>query len=164
MVTGANDLQGIVLRYGFFYGPGTSLGEGGKQLDPIRRRLLPIFGSGAGIWSFVHICDAAEATWLAVEHGKPGIYNIVDDDPAPVSEWLPALAAAIGAKPPYHLPAWLGRLAIGSQGMAMMNESRGAANAKSKRELGWRTQFPSWRDGFRRGLGGDCRTGEQPQG
>jgi nucleoside-diphosphate-sugar epimerase len=100
LVTGANDLEGIVLRYGFFCGPGTSLGAGGKQLDPIRRRLLPVFGSGAGLWSFVHICDAAEATRLAVDHGKPGIYNIVDDDPAPVSEWLPALAGAIGAKPP----------------------------------------------------------------
>ena len=157
MVTHANDLEGIVLRYGFFYGPGTSLGAGGKQLDAIRRRLLPVFGSGAGIWSFVHICDAAEATRLAVEHGKPGIYNIVDDDPAPVSEWLPALAAAIGAKPPYRLPAWLGRLAIGSQGMALMTESRGASNVKAKRELGWRLQFPSWRDGFRRGLDGQCR-------
>lgn len=154
MVTEANDLEGIVLRYGFFYGPGTSLGDGGKQLDPIRRRLLPIFGSGAGIWSFVHICDAAEATRLAVEHGKPGIYNIVDDDPAPVSEWLPALAAALGAKPPYHVPAWLGRLAIGSQGMALMTESRGASNAKAKRELSWHLQYPSWRVGFRCGLSG----------
>jgi 2-alkyl-3-oxoalkanoate reductase len=158
MVTRANDLEGIVLRYGFFYGPGTSLGAGGKQLDPIRRRLLPIFGSGTGIWSFVHICDAAEATCLAVECGKPGIYNIVDDDPAQLSEWLPTLAAALGAKPPHRLPAWIGRLAIGTQGMAMMTESRGASNAKAKRELGWRTQFPSWRDGFRSGLGGDYST------
>jgi nucleoside-diphosphate-sugar epimerase len=133
MVTHAVELEGIVLRYGFFYGPGTSLGAGGKQLDPIRRRLLPIFGSGAGIWSFVHICDAAEATRLAVERGKPGVYNIVDDNPAPVSEWLPALAAAIGAKPPHRLPAWLGRLAIGSQGMALITESRGASNANAKR-------------------------------
>jgi nucleoside-diphosphate-sugar epimerase len=164
MVTGANDLEGIALRYGFFYGPGTSLGAGGKQLDAIRRRLLPIFGSGAGIWSFVHICDAAEATRLAVERGKPGIYNIVDDDPAPVSEWLPALAAAIGAKPPHHVPAWLGRLAIGAQGMALMAESRGASNAKAKQQLGWRLQYPGWRDGFRRGLGGDCWIGEQLQG
>ena len=160
MVTGASDLEGLVLRYGFFYGPGTSLGEGGKQLEPIRRRLLPVFGSGAGIWSFIHICDAAAATGLAIERGKPGIYNIVDDDPAPVSEWLPALAAAVGAKPPFHVPAWLGRLAIGAQGMAMVTESRGASNAMAKRELGWRPQFSSWRDGFRRGLGGNCPMGE----
>jgi nucleoside-diphosphate-sugar epimerase len=163
MVTGASDLEGIVLRYGFFYGPGTSLGQGGKQLDAIRRRLLPVFGSGAGIWSFIHIRDAAEATRLAVEHAKPGIYNIVDDDPAPVSEWLPALATAIGAKPPFHLPAWVGWLAIGAQGMAMMNESRGASNTKAKRELGWRPQFASWRGGFSRGLGGNCWI-EQQQG
>ena len=152
-VTHANDLEGIVLRYGFFYGPGTSLGAGGKQIEAIRRRRVPIFGSGAGIWSFVHIRDAAEATCLAVERGEPGIYNIVDDDPAPVTQWLPALAAAIGAKPPYHVPAWLGRLAIGSQGMALMTESRGASNTKAQRELGWQPSFTSWRDGFRRGLG-----------
>jgi nucleoside-diphosphate-sugar epimerase len=154
MVTGAPDLEGIVLRYGFFYGPGTSLGEDGKQLDPIRRRMLPIFGAGTGIWSFVHIGDAAAATRQAVERGKPGINNIVDDEPAPVSEWLRDLARAIGAKAPYRLPAWLGRLVVGAQGMAMMNESRGASNANAKRELAWQPQFASWREGFRRGLGG----------
>ena len=119
----------------------------------VRRRRLPIVGNGAGIWSFVHITDAAAATGIAVERGMPGIYNIVDDDPAPVSQWLPELAVAVGAKPPYRIPAWLGRLAIGNQGLAMMTESRGGSNAKAKRELGWQPAFASWRDGFRRGLG-----------
>ncbi len=153
IVTTADGLEGVVLRYGAFYGPGTSLGQDGKVVELVRRRRLPIVGSGAGIWSFVHIRDAASATVIAVERGAPGIYNIVDDDPAPVSEWLPALAAAIGAKRPYSVPAWLGRLAIGDQGVAMMTESRGASNAKAKRELGWQPGFASWRDGFRRGLG-----------
>jgi len=152
MVTSASEVEGVVLRYGFFYGPGTALDTGGAVLDAVRRRRLPIVGSGAGVWSFVHIRDAAEATCLAVERGSPGIYNIVDDEPAPVSEWLPALASAIGAKPPYRIPAWLGRFAIGEQGIAMMTESRGAANAKAKRELGWQPRFSSWRDGFRDGL------------
>ena len=119
----------------------------------VRSRRLPIVGSGAGIWSFVHISDAAAATGIAVERGMPGIYNIVDDEPAPVSQWLPELAAAVGAKAPYRIPAWLGRLVVGNQGLAMMTESRGGSNAKAKRELGWKPVFASWRDGFRRGLG-----------
>ncbi|MBX6741278.1 MAG: NAD(P)-dependent oxidoreductase [Acetobacteraceae bacterium] len=155
LTTGAADLEGVVLRYGAFYGPGTSLGEGSRQLTLVRRRLLPVFGDGGGIWSFIHIEDAAAATHAAIERAAPGIYNIVDDDPAPVAEWLPALAAAIGAKPPYRVPAWLGRLVIGEQGMAMMTRSRGASNAKAKRELGWPPRFPSWREGFRNGLGGE---------
>jgi 2-alkyl-3-oxoalkanoate reductase len=153
MVTTADGLEGVVLRYGGFYGPGTSISQGGTVVEMVRRRRLPIVGSGAGIWSFVHITDAAAATGIAVERGMPGIYNIVDDDPAPVSRWLPELAAAVGAKPPYRIPAWLGRLVIGNQGLAMMTESRGGSNAKAKRELGWQPAFASWRDGFRRGLG-----------
>jgi nucleoside-diphosphate-sugar epimerase len=148
-VAGAVGLEGLVLRYGGFYGPGTSIDEGGAHADLIRRRRFPIVGSGAGVWSFVHIDDAAAATVAAVEQGSAGIYNIVDDDPAPVSEWLPALAAAIGAKPPRHVPAWLGRLAAGEAGVVLMTEVRGASNAKAKRELGWQQAYPTWREGFK---------------
>ncbi len=146
-------IVGTVLRYGGFYGPGTSLGEGGFHLEGIRRRLFPIVGRGAGVSSFIHIDDAAAATLAAIERGKLGLYNIVDDDPAPVAQWLPALAAAIGATPPRRVPAWVGRLFMGEHGVVMMTEARGASNAKAKRELGWRPAYPSWRDGFRRGLG-----------
>ncbi len=148
-VAGADGLEGLVLRYGGFYGPGTSIDEGGAHTDLIRRRRFPNVGSGAGVWSFVHIDDAAAATVAAVERGSVGIYNIVDDDPAPVSEWLPALAAAIGAKPPRHVPTWLGRLAAGEAGVVMMTEIRGASNAKAKRELGWQPAHPTWREGFK---------------
>ena len=153
MVTTAGGLEGVVLRYGALYGPGTAISQDGTVVELVRRRRLPIIGSGAGIWSFVHIGDAAAATGIAVERGMPGIYNIVDDEPAPVSQWLPELAAAVGAKAPYRIPAWLGRLVVGNQGLAMMTESRGGSNAKAKRELGWEPVFASWRDGFRRGLG-----------
>jgi nucleoside-diphosphate-sugar epimerase len=140
--------EGIVLRYGGFYGPGTSLSEGGVHTDAVRRRKFPVIGDGTGVWSFVHILDAATATLLAAEHGEPGIYNIVDDDPAPVCEWLPELASTLGAKPPRHVPLWLGRLLGGAPIVAMMTESRGASNAKAKRELGWQPLYPSWRQGF----------------
>lgn len=146
-------VEGTVLRYGGLYGPGTSLGEGGFQLEGVRRRRFPTVGGGTGVWSFIHIDDAATATAAAIERGKPGLYNIVDDDPAPVAEWLPALAAAIGAKPPRRLPAWAARLFVGEHGVVMMTEVRGASNAKAKRELGWQPAYASWRDGFRRGLG-----------
>jgi nucleoside-diphosphate-sugar epimerase len=155
--TSTPGLEGIVLRYGGFYGPGNTLGEGGAMLEEVRKRRVPIVGSGAGVWSFVHIDDAAQATVAAIEHGAPGIYNIVDDEPAPVSEWLPALAAAVGAKPPMRIPAWLGRLVIGEHGVALMTEVRGASNVKAKRELGWTPRWRSWRDGFRNGLGGGGR-------
>jgi nucleoside-diphosphate-sugar epimerase len=151
-VTGANGIEGLVLRYGGFYGPGTSISEGGEQVELIARRRFPLIGQGAGVWSLIHIDDAATATVAAIERGRPGIYNIVDDDPAPVSEWLPALAAAVGAKPPLRLPAWLARYAVGEQAVVLMNEIRGASNAKAKRELGWRPANPSWRQGFRDGL------------
>jgi nucleoside-diphosphate-sugar epimerase len=148
-VTGADSMEGIVLRYGGFYGPGTSLGpEGGEQVELIEKRRMPVVGAGTGIWSFVHIADAAEATAAAVTHGRPGIYNIVDDDPAPVSEWLPAAASALGAPPPRHVPRWLGRLFAGEAGVVMMTEVRGASNEKAKRELGWQPRHPSWREGF----------------
>jgi nucleoside-diphosphate-sugar epimerase len=134
---------GIALRYGGFYGaPDDPL------LDSVRKRRFPIVGDGSGIWSFVHLEDAAAATVLAVERGAPGIYNVVDDDPAPVREWLPALAAALGAEPPRHVPRWLGRLAAGEPGVILMTEIRGASNAKAERELGWKLRYPSWRQGF----------------
>jgi len=152
-VLGATDLEGIVLRYASFYGPGTSLGQGGSSLEDVRRRHFPVVGNGAGVWSFIHIDDAARATLAAIDHGQPGIYNIADDDPAPVSEWLPALAAAIGAPPPRHVPAFVGRLAVGELGVVMMTEIRGASNAKAKRKLGWQPKWTSWREGFRLGMG-----------
>jgi len=151
-VLAADGLEGVVLRYGWFYGPGTSLGAGGKYLELIRRRRFPIIGDGTGVWSFIHIDDVASATLSAIERGAAGVYNIVDDEPAPVAEWLPFLASAIGAPPPRHIPAWLGRTLIGEHGLAIMNEARGAANAKAKHELGWRPRYASWREGFRKGL------------
>jgi 2-alkyl-3-oxoalkanoate reductase len=154
----AEGIQGTVLRYGGFYGPGTSLGEGGAYLEAVRRRQFPVVAGGTGVWSFVHIEDAATATLAAIERGRMGVYNIVDDDPAPVAEWLPALAAVIGAKPPRRVPAWLARLFVGEHGVVMMTESRGASNAKAKRELGWRPAYPSWRTGFRVGLGSSGAT------
>jgi len=147
-VTSATWLEGIVLRYGGFYGPGTGLSAGGDQLQMIRDRKFPVVGDGAGVWSFVHIEDAAEATVAAVTFGRPGIYNIVDDEPAPVAEWLPAAARVAGARPPRHVPRWLGRLAAGEAAVAMMTEVRGASNAKAKRKLGWAPRHPSWRAGF----------------
>lgn len=151
------DLQALALRYGAFYGPGTGIAADGPMVELVRKRLMPIIGNGAGIWSFVHITDAACATVAAVSNGSPGIYNIVDDDPAPVSLWLPALAAAVGGKPPFRVPIWLGKLAIGEGGTSMMTEIRGSSNAKAKRELGWKPTYQSWRQGFVEGLAGDLR-------
>lgn len=148
-------VEGFVMRYGTFYGPGTSLGKGGPLLEDIRRRRLPIVGTGAGRWSFVHIDDAASATLTGVEGAVPGVYNVVDDEPAPVSEWLPYLAGVLGAKPPRRIPTWLGRLAIGPHGVAMMTEQRGASNRKARSLLHWQLKWPSWREGFRNGLGNE---------
>jgi nucleoside-diphosphate-sugar epimerase len=147
--------EGLVLRYGSFYGPGTaiSLAPDAGMAAPIRKRRFPIVGDGAGVWSHVHIDDAAAATAIAVERGEPGIYNIVDDDPAPVREWLPLAASALDAKPPRRVPRWLGRLAAGEAATLMMTDVRGASNAKAKRELGWRLRYPSWRQGFVQALG-----------
>src|SRR5262249_22572396 len=122
---------------------------GGLYFEQIRRRRLLVIEPGTGVWSFVHIDDAATATLVAIERGAPGIYNIVDDEPAPVSEWLPALAAAIGAKPPLRVPRWLGRLVAGEAAVVLMTEARGASNVKAKRVLGWQPSYTSWRDGFR---------------
>jgi len=152
-VAGAEALAGIVLRYGGFYGPGTSLFEGGEHVAAIRKRAFPLVGSSAGMWSFVHIDDAAAATLAAIERGGRGIYNVVDDEPAPASEWLPYLAERLGAKQPRHVPEWLGRLVAGEQVVSMMTEARGASNAKAKRELGWTLVHPTWREGFANGLG-----------
>jgi nucleoside-diphosphate-sugar epimerase len=137
--------DGIVLRYGGFYGPGAS----DQQAELIKHRKIPLVGGGTGVWSFLHVDDIATATLAAIEHGKPGqIYNIVDDEPAPVSEWLPFLAHKLGAKPPRKVPAWLAKLVAGPAAVAMMTESRGASNAKAKRELAWTPKHPSWRTSF----------------
>jgi nucleoside-diphosphate-sugar epimerase len=147
-VTGADWTTGIVLRYGAFYGPGTSLSPGGEQFEMVSRRKFPVVGDGAGVWSFIHIADAAEATIAAVQHGERGIYNVVDDEPAPVREWLPALAREIGAPKPWRVPRWVGRLLAGESAEVMMTDVRGASNAKAKRELNWKPSHPSWRSGF----------------
>jgi NAD dependent epimerase/dehydratase family len=146
---------GLVLRYGSLYGPETaiSLAPDAQVAAPIRKRRFPLVGDGAGIWSHVHIDDAAAATAVAVDRGRPGIYNVVDDDPAPVREWLPALASALDAKPPRRVPRWLGRLAAGEAAAVMMTGVRGASNEKAKRELGWQPCYASWRQGFAQGLG-----------
>jgi nucleoside-diphosphate-sugar epimerase len=147
-VLGAGWTEGIVLRYGAFYGPGTSMAPGAEQYELIRRRRFPLVGDGAGVWSFIHVADAADATVAAVSRGRRGVYNVVDDDPAPVAEWLPTLAQTLGAKEPMRVPRFIGRLFAGETGVVMMTGLRGASNAKAKRELGWRPAHPSWRQGF----------------
>jgi nucleoside-diphosphate-sugar epimerase len=147
-VLGAKWTEGIVLRYGALYGPGTSMAPGREQFEMVRKRRFPVVGDGGGVWSFIHVADAAEATVAAVEHGSRGVYNVVDDDPARVAEWLPALAQVLGAKKPLRVPRFVGRLFAGEFGVAMMTELRGASNAKAKRELAWRPAHPSWRRGF----------------
>jgi nucleoside-diphosphate-sugar epimerase len=148
-VLAATWTEGIVLRYGGFYGPNTSLGADGEQTDAVRQRKFPVVGDGGGVWSFIHIADAAEATVAAIERGQRGVYNVVDDEPAKVAEWLPELARTLGTKKPMHVPRFVGRLLTGEIGVAMMTELRGASNAKAKRELGWSPAHPSWREGFR---------------
>jgi nucleoside-diphosphate-sugar epimerase len=154
-VTGAEGIEGVALRYGGFYGPGTSiaLNPDGAQVEMLRKRRLPVIGSGEGIWSLVHIQDAASATAAAVDRGEPGLYNVVDDEPAEVRVVLTELASAVGAKPPRHFPRWLGRLVAGEGNVIMMTEVRGAANAKAKREFSWDLRYPTWRQGFKEGLG-----------
>jgi nucleoside-diphosphate-sugar epimerase len=141
-------LEGIALRYGSLYGPGSSE----SVLELVRKRQWPIVGDGHGVWSWIHNDDASAATVAALERGKPGIYNVVDDEPAEVAEWLPYLAEVTGSKPPRRIPKWLGRLALGEAGVQWLTEGRGASNAKAKHELGWRPFYPSWRDGFAHGL------------
>ncbi|HEY8763020.1 MAG TPA: NAD(P)-dependent oxidoreductase, partial [Solirubrobacteraceae bacterium] len=135
-------------RYGFFYGPGTQFASDGFYAELARKRRFPVVGSGVGRWSFIHVEDAAVATLAALERGSPGVYNVVDDDPAPAREWIPVYAAAVGAKPPFRVPAWLGRLAGGRAAVAGMTTQRAASNEKARRELDWTPRYSSWRDGF----------------
>jgi nucleoside-diphosphate-sugar epimerase len=153
-VVGAGWTEGIVLRYGGFYGPGTNMSPGGELFELIRKRRFPLIGDGGGVWSFVHIADAAMATAAAVEHGSRGVYNIVDDDPAPVAEWLPELSRMLSGKPPRRMPRLIVRMFAGEGGVVMMTDARGASNAKAKRDLGWSPAHPSWRQGFAAVLAG----------
>jgi nucleoside-diphosphate-sugar epimerase len=148
----AHEMVGLALRYGTFYGPGTGIRRDGEIVELVQRRKLPLVGPASGVWSFCHIDDAADATLLAASDGPAGVYNIVDDEPAPVSEWLPVLATAVGAKPPRHVPTWLARLLIGEQGISVMTQIRGSSNAKARRGLGWTPRHPSWRTGFAQAL------------
>jgi nucleoside-diphosphate-sugar epimerase len=147
-VLGATWTEGIALRYGWFYGPGTSMTHGQESYELVRRGRFPVVGDGGGVWSFIHIADAADATVAAVEHGSRGIYNVVDDDPAAVAEWLPELAQQLGARRPRRVPRFVGRLFAGEFGVVLMTELRGASNAKARRELAWRPGHPSWRQGL----------------
>ena len=151
-VVGAEGMDGLVLRYGFFYGPGTWFARGTSLAKQYRRRMSPIVGGGKGVFSWIHVEDAASATVAAVERGAPGVYNVTDDEPAPASEWMPAFAAAVGGGKPFRVPLWLGKLAAGFNA-TMMETMRGASNAKAKRELGWQPRYASWRQGFSEGLG-----------
>jgi nucleoside-diphosphate-sugar epimerase len=144
---------GTVLRYGYFYGPGSSLSRHGSTGEDLARRRLPIVGGGAGVWSFVHVDDAAAASVAALAAGKRGVYNIVDDEPARVSEWVPALAEALGAPRPRRIPAAIARLVAGAYGVALMTGAQGASNELAKRELDWTPRHASWREGFRTALG-----------
>ncbi len=145
-------LEGVVLRYGFFYGPGSAYASDGAWAEDVRRRRFPIVGKGTGIFSYVHMDDAVSATIAALDRGS-GIYNVCDDDPAPMSEWLPAYADALGAKPPRRVPAWLAGMFAGKQAVAMATMLEGASNEKAKRELAWAPKYPSWRQGFSEALG-----------
>jgi nucleoside-diphosphate-sugar epimerase len=145
--------EGLALRYGWLYGPGTYYDRGGQQAEETRKRRLPLVGKATGTFSFVHVEDAASATLAALERGAPGAYNVVDDEPAPMREWVPVYAAALGAKPPRKVPAWLARLVAGRDAAAAALEMRGASNAKARRELGWERRYPSWREGFVESLG-----------
>ncbi|HLL92540.1 MAG TPA: NAD(P)-dependent oxidoreductase [Solirubrobacteraceae bacterium] len=146
------DAAGVVLRYGYFYGPGSAMSRSGSMGQDVSRRRLPIIGRGQGVWSLIHVDDAARATVAALTRGQTGAYNVVDDDPAPVAEWLPALAQALGAKRPRRVPALIARPIAGSYGVATMTRAQGACNELAKRELGWTPEYASWREGFRRGL------------
>ncbi len=142
--------EGLVLRYGTFYGPGAS----DFLLESLRKRQLPVIGGGTGIWSFIEMTDAAAGTIAAIEHGAPGVYNVTDSDPAPVADWLPYLAEVLGARPPMRVPAWLGRLLAGEFVVVQMTTARGSSNEKARKELGWEPRFASWREGFRAWVGG----------
>jgi len=152
-VLGADGIEGVVLRYGQFYGPGTYYAPGGSIARQVTRRMLPVVGPGTGVASFVHVEDAAAATVAALDRGAPGIYNVSDDEPAPMREWLPAYAAALGAKPPRRMPAWLARIVGGKVAVQLGTQLRGAANDRARRELGWQLRHPTWRRGFQEALG-----------
>jgi nucleoside-diphosphate-sugar epimerase len=144
----AEGIEGVILRYGWFYGPGTFFDRAGSQTEDALKRRLPIVGKGAGTFSFVQVEDAAAATVAALERGAPGVYNIVDDEPAPMREWVPVFCEAVGAKKPFRVPAWVAKLLAGPAAVASATQLRGASNAKAKRELGWEPRYPSWRQGF----------------
>lgn len=147
------DAGGTVLRYGYFYGPGSAISSAGSIGEDVARRRLPILGDGGGVWSFVHVDDAASATVAALDRDGPTVYNVVDDDPAPVAEWLPTLALALGAPPPRRVPAWLALPLAGRYGVHQMTRAQGASGARITRELGWTPSHASWRRGFHAGLG-----------
>ncbi len=149
----AEGIEGVVLRYGWLYGPGTYYDRDGQQAEEVRKRRLPIVGPGTGTFSFLHVEDAAGATVAALDRGAPGVYNVVDDEPAPMRDWVPVYAEALGAKPPRKVPAWLARLVAGKDAVGAATGMRGAGNAKAKRELSWQPAHPSWRQGFRESLG-----------
>jgi nucleoside-diphosphate-sugar epimerase len=144
---------GIALRYGYFYGPGSGIARDGTMAAELRRRRIPIVGGGRGVWSFIHIEDAARATVAALAHDGPAVFNVVDDEPAPVVEWLPAFAQALGAPRPWRVPTLIARPLAGSYGIQTMTRVQGASNALAKQELDWQPRYPSWREGFRTGLG-----------
>jgi nucleoside-diphosphate-sugar epimerase len=152
-VTGTEGIEGLVLRYGYFYGPSTSYAADGAQGKMLMNRRFPIVGDGSGVFSFIHVDDAAAATMRALDHGAPGIYNVVDDDPAPQRDWLPELAKAIGAPEPRRVPTWMARLVGGRYAVQMLTRAQGASNAKAKAELGLEMRYPSWRRGFSEALG-----------
>ncbi len=147
------EADGVVLRYGYFYGPGSAISREGSMAKDLARRRLPVIGRGGGVWSFIHVDDAAQATLAALEHDGPGVYNVVDDEPAPVAQWLPALAEALGAPRPMRVPGFIARALAGGYGVMIMTRAQGASNELARRELGWSPAHPSWRDGFRRALG-----------
>ena len=149
----AEGLEGVVLRFGWFYGPGTYYDRGGSVAEEVEKRRYPVIGKGEGTFSFIHVEDAADAYVAALDHGASGIYNVVDDEPGQIREWLPVYAEALGAKPPRRVPAWLARLVAGKDLVSTATTMRGASNAKAKRELGWEPAHPSWREGFTSSLG-----------
>jgi nucleoside-diphosphate-sugar epimerase len=151
--TAVQEAGGVVLRYGYFYGPGSAFSRTGSIAEDLARRRMPIVGGGGGVWSFVHVDDAARATMAALEREAPGVYNIVDDEPAPVAQWLRVLAAALGAPRPMRVPAWVARLLAGTYGVEIMTRAQGASNQRAKRELGFVPEHPSWREGFSSSLG-----------
>ncbi|MEU4601806.1 NAD(P)-dependent oxidoreductase [Kribbella sp. NPDC023972] len=151
-VTNADGIEGIALRYASFYGPTGDIGQGGSIVELIRKRKLPLIGDGAGVWSFIHYDDAADATVKAIESDATGIYQIADDDPAPAAVWLPEFARILGAKPPRHIPTWLARLAVGDAGVAAFTTIRGVDNTLAKATFNWQPGYASWREGFRKGL------------